>query len=122
MTQREPMPDIEVRLRHRRHELLSRYHDELARADAELASPESEEVERATDQWDARVLGMLGEADRRSLGEITAALERLDHGAYGMCIECGESIGRARLVALPEAATCIECATAAEVPVLRAAR
>lgn len=40
---------------------------------------------------------------------IQAALQRLNDGDYGLCVECGQPIAPARLRALPEVATCIRC-------------
>ncbi|WP_419722942.1 TraR/DksA family transcriptional regulator [Sphingobium aquiterrae] len=42
------------------------------------------------------------------------ALARLDSDTYGLCTTCGEPIAPARLEALPAAAHCIRCASAAE--------
>lgn len=106
-------PFREQLLQHR-HALLARYHGARELADEELAGLDPEEIERATEQWDAQVLSRLGEADRSALGAIVAALRRIEDGSYGMCTECGEWIGRARLEALPTATTCIDCASTAE--------
>jgi DnaK suppressor protein len=43
------------------------------------------------------------------VNRITAALERLDNGEYGRCVECGENIAPARLQVLPEVQTCVRC-------------
>ncbi len=55
----------------------------------------------------------IGFATRELLVErvnrIAAALERLDAGEYGLCVECGENIAPARLQALPEVTTCVRC-------------
>jgi RNA polymerase-binding transcription factor DksA len=55
----------------------------------------------------------IGFATRELLVErvnrITAALDRLNDGEYGICIECGEKIAAARLRALPEVQTCVRC-------------
>ncbi len=39
--------------------------------------------------------------------EIVAALERLDAGTYGTCVDCGQPIPDARLEVRPEAARCV---------------
>ncbi len=104
---------IRQRLLRRRRQLLARYHDELARAD-EVNIPESETIDRASDQWEARLLSRLGEVDARAVEAVTEALRRLDRGDYGACAYCDARIGQARLDVLPEAATCIECAETAE--------
>src|SRR5882724_13626689 len=55
----------------------------------------------------------IGFATRELLVErvnrIAAALERLDAGEYGLCVECGEGIAPARLQVLPEVLTCVRC-------------
>ena len=106
---------IRKRLLQRRQDLLTRYHGEIDRAAEELESRETEDVEQATEQWDARVLSRLGDADVASLQRIAAALRRLDEGRYGICVECGVAIEPDRLFVLPEAATCFDCALDAEV-------
>lgn len=40
--------------------------------------------------------------------EVTEALERMDHGIYGLCEACGEPISTERLRANPAAATCLK--------------
>lgn len=45
----------------------------------------------------------------RRLREIDIAMERMDRGEYGLCEECGQPIGEARLDVFPMATTCIEC-------------
>lgn len=47
--------------------------------------------------------------DAAELEAIDAALERLDAGTYGRCIDCGAEIPAARLARNPEAARCITC-------------
>ncbi len=41
-----------------------------------------------------------------SLNEVTAALERITQGTYGICIKCRQPIEVERLEAFPAAATC----------------
>lgn len=45
----------------------------------------------------------------RRVNQLTAALERIERGTYGQCTECGRAIEPARLAAIPEAATCLQC-------------
>jgi DnaK suppressor protein len=47
---------------------------------------------------------------RDQLGQIDAALGRLDAGSYGTCAGCGRPIPAARLAARPAATTCVDCA------------
>ena len=51
----------------------------------------------------------LRDRTEQHLAAVDAALERLDDGSWGPCIECGKPIGAERLAALPSAALCIDC-------------
>ncbi len=51
---------------------------------------------------------------RTAVEQITAALNRIAQGTYGLCSGCGRQITPARLEVLPHAATCIECQSHAE--------
>lgn len=43
------------------------------------------------------------------VNKISAALERLAEGEYGICVECSEAIAAARLRVMPEVTTCVRC-------------
>jgi DnaK suppressor protein len=49
------------------------------------------------------------EAAQRQRTEVVAALTRLEDGAYGQCVDCGDSVPEGRLEAKPEAARCVRC-------------
>ena len=40
---------------------------------------------------------------------LSAAIERLNDGEYGICVECEEPIAPARLKVMPEVETCVRC-------------
>src|SRR3954466_5413067 len=48
------------------------------------------------------------EAAQSDRAEIEAALERIEAGTYGRCIDCGKEIPEGRLEIKPEAARCLE--------------
>ena len=48
------------------------------------------------------------------LSDVAAALSRMDHGTYGLCQVCGESVDPARLKVLPSAGLCYKCQSRAE--------
>ncbi|HUE04908.1 MAG TPA: TraR/DksA family transcriptional regulator [Bryobacteraceae bacterium] len=43
------------------------------------------------------------------LREVLAALQRIEHGTYGVCYECEEAISAKRLDAVPWAKFCVSC-------------
>ncbi|MEX0979304.1 MAG: TraR/DksA C4-type zinc finger protein [Pirellulales bacterium] len=48
--------------------------------------------------------------EEQLLEDVEAALERIESGTYGNCELCGREIPKERLEALPQTATCIDCA------------
>jgi DnaK suppressor protein len=56
----------------------------------------------------------INEHETAELGDIEAALERIDAGTYGQCTDCGVTIPPARLNAYPTAKRCIVCQTRRE--------
>ena len=58
----------------------------------------------------------------RQLAQIETALERLSRRDYGICDDCAEFIGLARLRALPFAERCTPCQSHAELQESRRAR
>ena len=103
------------RLARRRRELAA----ELAQDAAEVALPPDARGEDLTpSQHPADVASDLEQrerlvaqvtAERIRLASIDDALARLGTGTYGTCIDCGNAIPLERLVALPQAARCIDC-------------
>ncbi len=75
----------------------------------ELRRTSPDWVDQAADLGMAALLLRLSERERRELGEIDAALERIDDGTFGVCQDCGGPIGRGRLRAVPEARRCVGC-------------
>lgn len=64
-------------------------------------------ADQATSSYTKEFLFSLSDADRRLLQMIDEALERIEDGSYGYCVETGEPIGRKRLEAVPWARLCI---------------
>ncbi len=59
----------------------------------------------------AQATAKAAEARRaQEIRRIDAALERLDNGEYGWCVECGETIEARRLEIDPATPRCAGCA------------
>jgi DnaK suppressor protein len=43
------------------------------------------------------------------VNRLSAALDRMNGGEYGTCVDCDEPISLARLDAMPEVQTCVRC-------------
>lgn len=74
----------------------------------------ADEAERAEKIADTLVEHQLGYTESKLLEKIDHALERLDAGGYGVCEDCGGSIGLARLQAKPSVSLCIDCQSSKE--------
>jgi len=78
-------------------------------------------IEKSADQMDEiqyaseRDLAIRN-VDRESqlLRQVKAALQRLHEDSFGTCIDCDNAISAKRLAAVPWAARCIECQSAAD--------
>ena len=66
-------------------------------------------ADTATVTYDRELDYTLEENSEHVLGEIDAALTRIDEGTYGTCTNCGKPIAPERLEARPWATLCIDC-------------
>jgi len=62
----------------------------------------------ATATYDRELEEGLEEGALQTVGEIDAALRRIEDGSYGVCELCGKPIGEQRLAAIPWARLCID--------------
>ena len=62
-----------------------------------------------TFEQDNTILLMNNEGE--TLAQIEGALERIESGAYGACIECSGKIPKMRLKAIPYTPYCVKCAS-----------
>jgi len=51
----------------------------------------------------------ISETEREMIRQIDEALDRIEAGEYGICVDCNEKIAEARLKAVPYADLCINC-------------
>ncbi len=65
--------------------------------------------DRATLESDRNFTLRIRDRERKLIGKIKEALERIDNGTYGICEECGEDISEKRLRARPVTTLCIDC-------------
>jgi len=104
------------------HAILLRRRAELAREIQ--AGAEARKAERGDNVPDSGELAVenvtrdvaIADIDRDTaeLADIDAALDRIEAGTYGRCVECGTAIPPARLQQVPEADRCLPCQQRAE--------
>ncbi len=79
------------------------------RADCDLDAADAASTRAALTEEHGRA-----EEARRQLARATAALHRLDEGAFGLCVSCGTAIDPERLLAVPHTRWCVACRRAVE--------
>jgi DnaK suppressor protein len=68
----------------------------------------------ATDMYDREFNLGLASNDRETLARVGEALQRIEEGNYGLCVQCQKAIAPARLKAIPYVETCVKCQEALE--------
>jgi DnaK suppressor protein len=70
----------------------------------------------AADPVQEEVTDTLRRGARIALAGIEAALDRMDRGRYGACVQCATPIPLERLEILPAVALCMTCQRATDLP------
>jgi DnaK suppressor protein len=114
-----PSPSLyRERLLQERTQLLQRIAEQrgglVSRADMAADHFDNSFQSRAQIRSERQTEFAINEHETAELGDIEAALERLDAGTYGQCTDCGVTIPPARLNAYPTAKRCIDCQSLVE--------
>ncbi len=102
-------------------QLLQEQMDELLKGADKTVSDMTDEktnfpdpTDRASLESDRNFELRIRDRERKLINKIREAMERIDVGEFGICEDCGEDIGPARLKARPVTTLCIECKTEQE--------
>ncbi len=102
-------------------QLLQEQMDQLLREAGKTVSDMTDEktnfpdpTDRASLESDRNFELRIRDRERKLIGKIREAIERIEAGDFGECEDCGEDIGEARLKARPVTTLCIECKTEQE--------
>ncbi|MBW8057666.1 MAG: TraR/DksA family transcriptional regulator [candidate division NC10 bacterium] len=102
------LKELEKRLLEKRKELLNGVRT-LNASRFETDSRTLDLADQAASAYTKEFLLSLGDAERRLLRQVDAALEKIRLRSYGKCEKCEKEIGLRRLEALPFAEYCIAC-------------
>ena len=78
-------------------------------ASGDLSSMPIHMADVGTDNFEQEFTLSLMETEELALEQIENALERIEDGTYGVCLECEGKILKARLNAIPWTRVCITC-------------
>ena len=79
-------------------------------ASGDLSSMPIHMADVGTDAFEQEFTLSLMEHDGTTLGQIEGALERIEDGVYGVCVDCEQKIPKTRLNVLPYTPHCVKCA------------
>lgn len=79
--------------------------EDLTESPSAFADP----ADRATAESDRSFTLRIRDRERRLIHKIYEAQKGIENGSYGVCEECGENIGLARLKARPVTTLCVDC-------------
>lgn len=83
---------------------------QLIKSDTQLADP----LDRASLDNDRNYTLRIRSRESHLIKKIKTTLSKIEDGSFGICDECEEQIGLARLYARPVTAYCIQCKTKME--------
>jgi DnaK suppressor protein len=66
-------------------------------------------ADKAVSSYTREFLYSLTDVERNTLLQIDDALDRIEEGVYGACVNCGTSMTEKRLNAVPWAPYCLDC-------------
>jgi len=66
-------------------------------------------ADQGTDTMEREQQYLFASREGNFLYHLDLALERIEHGDYGVCVQCGREISPERLEAVPHARLCINC-------------
>ena len=92
---------------------IDKAHQDVATLE-EITRPTSaedmDEITRMESIVNKSVNGVALSTARSRLAGLEYALKRIDDQEFGYCIDCGEEIPLPRLLAMPQATHCVDCA------------
>lgn len=104
--------DQTKQIRHRLEEMLAEIRfkgEETLHSAPDSLGPMPDLVDMASSEVSNTITFRLRDREYRLVKKIREALKRLDEGEYGICLECGDDISPARLLARPVTTLCLSC-------------
>lgn len=103
------MKEIKKKLLEMQSAILEDIENERAKSAAAVTDDIGDDIDHANEERSRELYQLLCERDQQKLIQIRAALESIDKSTYGVCEDCGDVIGKKRLIALPFTKLCIDC-------------
>ena len=109
-TKSNPYQQYEDALRKKQNELLDSYQRDKAAGNALPDDGIQDLADKAASAYSKELNFSLSDAERNMLMQIEESFGRIAEGTFGVCTNCGATIGEKRLQAIPWTPFCIDCA------------
>ena len=109
-TKPSPFQQYEDALREKQQQLLVSYERDKAAGNALPDDGIQDLADKAASAYSKELNFSLSDAERNTLMQIDEAFVRIKNASYGVCTNCGATIGEKRLQAVPWTPFCIDCA------------
>ena len=108
-TKANPWQSYEDSLRKKQAELVQSYERDKAAGNAQPDDGIQDLADKAASAYSKELNFSLSDTERTLLMQIDEAFVRMKAGNYGVCTNCGTTIGEKRLQAVPWTPFCIDC-------------
>src|SRR5215213_6033055 len=108
-TKANPYQAQEDALRKKQRELLDSYERDKAAGNALPDDGIQDLADKAASAYSKELNFSLSDGERNLLMAIEEAFNRMKEGSFGVCTNCGSTIGEKRLQAVPWTSFCIDC-------------
>ena len=104
-----PYQQYEEALRKKQQQLFDSYERDKAAGNAQPDDGIQDLADKAASAYSKELNFSLSDGERNVLMLIDEAFVRVKEGTYGICTNCGNTIGEKRLQAVPWTPFCIDC-------------
>jgi len=108
-TKPSPYQAYEDTLRKKQQELLDSYQRDKAAGNAQPDDGIQDLADKAASAYSKELNFSLSDGERNVLMLIDEAFARMRESTFGVCTNCGNTIGEKRLQAIPWSPYCIDC-------------
>ena len=108
-TKSNPYQQYEDALRQKQNELFDSFERDKAAGSAQPDDGIQDLADKAASAYSKELNFSLSDGERNVLMLIDEAFARIKEGTFGVCTNCGNTIGEKRLTAVPWTAFCIDC-------------
>jgi DnaK suppressor protein len=103
------MEEIKQKLLEMQKAILAELEVDRDRSKTAISGDIGDDIDYANEDRNRELYQLLCERDQLKLDQIHQALDAIEAKKYGICEECGEKIGKKRLIALPFTKLCVDC-------------